>query len=78
MSEDNSIPIARRKLDPLTSFCEELSHPLEELFGLMYLAAHTPDKADSNRLFNLAGEKLSGIREVVLAHCSNPAQRKAS
>src|SRR5580698_4889376 len=54
----------------LSTFCEELYPPLEEIFNLIYGATHEQvDVAQSQRCMELASQRLDQVRQVVLSHC---------
>jgi hypothetical protein len=61
----------------LSTFCEELYPPLEEIFNLIYVATHEQvDAAQSQRCMGLAFQRLDQIRQVVLSHCKRDGREK--
>ena len=58
--------------DPVVEFCKELSQPLEEVFNLVYLAAHS--EQDRQRHLDQAWERLHVLRTVVLDNCNRESR----
>jgi hypothetical protein len=66
------------KSDDLMAFCHDLRAPLDEVFNLIYVAAHKNVTADySEHCLEVASQRLESIRKIVLGHCrSDGVSRK--
>jgi len=77
MNRESVQPISKHDADAVAAFCEELSPPLEEVFSLIYIAAHKRvNAAHRQECLETAAQRLEAVRQVVLSHCSSHHDEK--